>query len=55
MPDSALPTPETPTHDCPIQGPGTPMSRTLNIDTGERGEWICIWCEMAKRITGGSR
>lgn len=42
-----------PTHDCPIQGENTEYVSTLNIKTGKRG-WICVWCEMAKKIMGDS-
>lgn len=39
-----------PTHNCEIQGPGTPMIRTRNITTGELSDWTCIWCELAKHF-----
>jgi hypothetical protein len=40
-----------PVHDCPIQGPGTKLVRTLNIKTNKRG-WTCVWCLMAAKISG---
>lgn len=42
---------EVPLHDCPIMGKNTEYIRTLNVKTDELG-WICIWCEMAKKIRG---
>lgn len=40
-----------PVHDCPIQGPGTPLVRSLNIETDEES-WTCVWCMMADHILG---
>lgn len=45
---------DVPTHDCPIQGTGTPLSRKLDIDTGLLDDWICIWCELAEHMRGGA-
>lgn len=42
---------ENSVHDCEIQGAGTKYVSSIDVNTGQTS-WICIWCEMAKKVKG---